>query len=335
MSFDKKQCAAVNCNSTSSITHPFPKDFKRCQQWAERAGCLHLLEKGVDVLHAEYRLCSDHFHDSSYLSRKRKKLSIYALPEIFSEETECKPADVQIRRQSEELPHPMCRLCACMSTELVSVFEEKGLELQLLEKIHVHLPIMVTSEDLLPVTLCTTCIWKLELCHEFVVGCLSADTKLKSIYELENSEVGFSTHSQLPESYDAVKIKEKLLENGEYQTMEDSVHHNIFIDPSYIIDSANEMNSTDHQVDVALKSEEDNILLNTYVGIQTNKDVNEESVQEGSILQISCENNIQNEYLIQNADASNYVVMVPTSLNHVHCENSVKSTKDPLVSNVT
>ncbi|XP_069705633.1 uncharacterized protein [Periplaneta americana] len=188
MSFDKKQCAAVNCNSTSSITHPFPKDFKRCQQWAERAGCLHLLEKGVDVLHAEYRLCSDHFHDSSYLSRKRKKLSIYALPEIFSEETECKPADVQIRRQSEELPHPMCRLCACMSTELVSVFEEKGLELQLLEKIHVHLPIMVTSEDLLPVTLCTTCIWKLELCHEFVVGCLSADTKLKSIYELENSE---------------------------------------------------------------------------------------------------------------------------------------------------
>lgn len=37
----------------------------------------------------------------------------------------------------------LCRVCACASEELVPVFGEKGLELQLLDKIHTHLPIMV------------------------------------------------------------------------------------------------------------------------------------------------------------------------------------------------
>jgi hypothetical protein len=38
-----------------------------------------------------------------------------------------------------------CRVCACTSEELVPVFGEQGLELQLLEKIHIHLPIMVMA----------------------------------------------------------------------------------------------------------------------------------------------------------------------------------------------
>jgi hypothetical protein len=37
----------------------------------------------------------------------------------------------------------LCRVCACTSEDLVPVFGEKGLELQLLDKIHTHLPIMV------------------------------------------------------------------------------------------------------------------------------------------------------------------------------------------------
>lgn len=56
----------------------------RCRIWAERAGCLHLLEKGVEVLNTSYRLCSDHFHDRSYTSTERRRLSNYALPEIFT-----------------------------------------------------------------------------------------------------------------------------------------------------------------------------------------------------------------------------------------------------------
>jgi hypothetical protein len=37
----------------------------------------------------------------------------------------------------------LCRVCACGSEELVPVFGKKGSELRLLEKIHIHLPIMV------------------------------------------------------------------------------------------------------------------------------------------------------------------------------------------------
>jgi len=39
----------------------------------------------------------------------------------------------------------LCRVCACTSEELIPVFGRKGLELQLLEKIHIHLPIMVKT----------------------------------------------------------------------------------------------------------------------------------------------------------------------------------------------
>jgi hypothetical protein len=39
----------------------------------------------------------------------------------------------------------LCRVCACASEELVPVFGERGSELQLLEKIHIHLPIMVNT----------------------------------------------------------------------------------------------------------------------------------------------------------------------------------------------
>jgi hypothetical protein len=42
----------------------------------------------------------------------------------------------------------------------------------------------VTPEDLLPVALCTSCVYKLEMCHEFVHGCLDADIKLRTILGL-------------------------------------------------------------------------------------------------------------------------------------------------------
>jgi hypothetical protein len=43
----------------------------------------------------------------------------------------------------------LCRVCACASEDLVPVFGEKGLEMQLLDKIHTHLPIMVQYNKLI------------------------------------------------------------------------------------------------------------------------------------------------------------------------------------------
>lgn len=47
----------------------------------------------------------------------------------------------------------LCRTCAYPSEELIPVFGDKGLELQLLEKIHTHLPVMVNQS----LMLCSHC----------------------------------------------------------------------------------------------------------------------------------------------------------------------------------
>lgn len=54
--------------------------------------------------------------------------------------------------------------------------------------------IQVTPEDMLPVTMCTSCICKLEMCHQFVHGCLDADMKLRTILGLEMEDL-VSKHS--------------------------------------------------------------------------------------------------------------------------------------------
>jgi hypothetical protein len=47
----------------------------------------------------------------------------------------------------------------------------------------------VTPEDVLPVTMCTSCICKLEMCHQFVHGCLDADIKLRAVFGLEMDDI--------------------------------------------------------------------------------------------------------------------------------------------------
>jgi hypothetical protein len=39
----------------------------------------------------------------------------------------------------------------------------------------------VTEDDLLPINVCTSCVSKLEICHELVINCLDADARLRSI----------------------------------------------------------------------------------------------------------------------------------------------------------
>jgi hypothetical protein len=62
---------------------------------------------------------------------------------LGSSETE----NMQGKRGSEEPKEinadHLCRVCACKSEDLVPVFGERGVRMQLLDKIHTHLPIMV------------------------------------------------------------------------------------------------------------------------------------------------------------------------------------------------
>nr|CAD7400133.1 unnamed protein product [Timema cristinae] len=66
----------------------------------------------------------------------------------------------------------LCRVCARLSQRLTPIFGQKGIEIDLATKIHTHLPIMVTEDDLMPVCLCEPCIHKLQVCHNLVNTCL-------------------------------------------------------------------------------------------------------------------------------------------------------------------
>ncbi|KAJ9599688.1 hypothetical protein L9F63_026463, partial [Diploptera punctata] len=75
----------------------------------------------------------------------------------------------------------LCRVCGEASDDLVECFGQKGKEILLVEKIHTHLPIMVTEEDLLPVNVCSACVSKIEMCHEMVTNCLEADARMRNL----------------------------------------------------------------------------------------------------------------------------------------------------------
>jgi hypothetical protein len=52
----------------------------------------------------------------------------------------------------------------------------------------------VTADDLLPITVCLDCVYKLEMCHEFVHSCLEADAKLRDF-------LGFSADNEVSTNY--------------------------------------------------------------------------------------------------------------------------------------
>ncbi|PSN53365.1 hypothetical protein C0J52_03806 [Blattella germanica] len=142
MSSFKLRCVAVNCPNTSTVLHRFPKDYGRCHIWAERAGCLHLLEKGVEALNTNYRLCSDHFHDRCYSSTERKRLTNFAVPEIFDHQLDVTETRHQTENTENSTTSKRCRTCANVCENLIPIFGDRGIELQLPTKIHTHLPIM-------------------------------------------------------------------------------------------------------------------------------------------------------------------------------------------------
>jgi hypothetical protein len=58
-------------------------------------------------------------------------------------ENEAKPESDVLEEPKEISADHLCRVCACKSDDLVPVFGDKGARMQLLDKIHTHLPIMV------------------------------------------------------------------------------------------------------------------------------------------------------------------------------------------------
>jgi len=63
----------------------------------------------------------------------------------ITEEVQWEQQEVPFHSQPEHMPfNQLCRVCALETEKLVSVFGEEGTELQLVGKIHWHLPIEVS-----------------------------------------------------------------------------------------------------------------------------------------------------------------------------------------------
>ncbi|XP_074104360.1 uncharacterized protein LOC141530879 isoform X2 [Cotesia typhae] len=77
----------------------------------------------------------------------------------------------------------LCRVCANTNNHMVPIFEDEGLQHDLINKISRYLPINVTKNDTLPLQLCYNCASTLIAWHDLLEGCLDAEQKLLGIEE--------------------------------------------------------------------------------------------------------------------------------------------------------
>lgn len=131
----------------------------------------------------------------------------------------------------------LCRVCGEASEDLVECFGKKGKEMLLVDKIHTHLPIMVTEEDLLPVNVCSSCVSKLEICHKMVINCLEADGRMRNLlgfdlpagYEdlynydrpMSRESVASSTKTEKSQEDDSIDLDMK--ENSEVENIKEEI----------------------------------------------------------------------------------------------------------------
>ncbi|CAG9565781.1 unnamed protein product [Danaus chrysippus] len=78
----------------------------------------------------------------------------------------------------EDSPN-ICRICATVTDLVIPIFEGEGLQNNLAEKIHKHLPIKVSVQDVLPRVVCYQCSSTVLAWHELVQCCQQADQALR------------------------------------------------------------------------------------------------------------------------------------------------------------
>ncbi|KAJ0173414.1 hypothetical protein K1T71_010563 [Dendrolimus kikuchii] len=74
----------------------------------------------------------------------------------------------------------VCRTCATITEYVVPIFEGEGVQNNLADKIHKHLPIQVSKQDVLPGVVCYQCASTLLAWHEMVQCCVQADAALRT-----------------------------------------------------------------------------------------------------------------------------------------------------------
>ncbi|XP_069672341.1 zinc finger protein 665-like isoform X2 [Periplaneta americana] len=211
----------------------FPSSEDRCRHWLLVCRRLDLLDKPCSLVSEQYVICSDHFIASQFMDDRRLRLKKGAIPTIFSfnnqhifpldiidgdqiiVEENCEVVvkqerngrqpfesddDTDFEEVDEELvvehPGQLCRLCASSINDVVYIFGANGKEQRIAEKINTSLPVTVKDTDPLPKQICTTCVNKLNVCHEFAESCIQAENKLRELNEKKHfrSHAVYSTN---------------------------------------------------------------------------------------------------------------------------------------------
>ncbi|XP_014475155.1 PREDICTED: zinc finger protein 84-like isoform X1 [Dinoponera quadriceps] len=232
-------CSALNCkyssedeDSSSVIFINFPND-DTAKAWAEKCGRSDLVEKSNAELHLNYYICSHHIEDRCYISKNIPVIIEQgAVPTLFgtSSRTDSedsinifdKPQHLQEAGDNVSLTYcnmnietneyhsltirfsDLCRICGEVVLDGVDIFAAKSIELKLTEKINLHMPISIDTDDSMPQKLCSECCSKLEITHLLAISCLKTDIKLKKLLNVEK-------HLEYESKYNAL-VEKCLLE---------------------------------------------------------------------------------------------------------------------------
>lgn len=115
---------------------------------------------------------------------------------------------------SEGYMEHYCRLCAAETelSKLISIFDEGGKQLDLLNKISKHLQIEIVKDEPLPHQVCTDCISQLNICQELWQTCQKADAKLRLMFIPKSVDKMKSFHEEPPVVVSSVSSNDEQVE---------------------------------------------------------------------------------------------------------------------------
>ncbi|KAK6639491.1 hypothetical protein RUM43_007764 [Polyplax serrata] len=187
------------CENTSAKTPTvsffrFPKENKRCRDWADRCGLAKSHDKyGTLRFYKSFRICSDHFDPNDIVFDGRKKRLLQsAVPQLLLNSKSgdsAQPEDVgQLKEPRFKMVQNFCRLCAEETVNLTDIFGTQGKTLNLEDKLK-YFPLVLDKCDVLPLRVCHRCISKVNQFCDFIASCLKAETKLKVMLDTAEESI--------------------------------------------------------------------------------------------------------------------------------------------------
>lgn len=120
-----------------------------------------------------------------------------------------------------------CRLCGQNVINGIDILTNRGNELKLPEKIHLHLPIIIDNNDLMPQKMCSDCYDKLEISHALVINCLQTDIRLRKYLNIPKNYNHYDRFQSLITKYTLEINDEMLLENVDVTSTDKIIKNNI------------------------------------------------------------------------------------------------------------